>query len=368
MKSLYQKVKSRSKGCRDSDVRIKLNLFLLALKVGNVNEACARFGVSRQFYYKWWTRFERSKFSLSSLSEKSRRPNKSPSLTPAPVERAIRYYSKRHYGARQIEAHLKREGESMKRSRTTICHILNGRKKSTRGKRARFKTHQKRYELVIPGQRLQMDVKYVPYEVGGSKAYSYVIVDECTRWRFAHTYLSLDAGTTVVFLEAALKACPFPINCIQTDNGQEFTYKLNPLARHIEHPVDTWCNTRGIEHRLIPPGVKELNGKVERSHRIDMQYFYWRAPSHDLEKFVRAQRFWIGFYNAHRLHGGIGYLTPLEKLNERIKTLQTEVLSDPKLEQLRLKFIAGKPKELEPQDRQILALELELQQLLNKIA
>jgi transposase InsO family protein len=368
VKSLYQKVKARSKGCRDSDVRIKLNLFLLALKLGNVSEACARFGFSRQFYYKWWTRFERSKLSLASLCEKSRRPRRSPNRTPHSVEKAIRYYSARHYGARQIEAHLKREGDAMKRSRTTICHILNGRKKRRLGKRARLKTHQKRYELVIPGQRLQMDVKYVPYEVDGQKAYSYVIIDECTRWRFAHTFLSLDAGTTVVFLEMFLRVCPFPVSCIQTDNGQEFTYRLNPVMSHREHPVDTWCNAKSIRHRLIPPGVKELNGKVERSHRIDMQYFYWKAPSHDLQKFIRAQYFWIGFYNAHRLHGGIGYLTPLEKLSERRKTLQMQSQPTPELEALRLKFLAGQPKELNQQDRQIQALEQELQRLLKIVA
>src|SRR5579864_8025768 len=79
------------------------------------------------------------------------------------------------------------------------------------------------------------------------------------------------------FLEMAMRVCPFPMACIQTDNGQEFTYRLNPIAQHIEHPVDIWCKEKNIRHRLIPPGVKELNGKVERSHRIDMQYFYWKA-------------------------------------------------------------------------------------------
>jgi len=118
---------------------------------------------------------------------------------------------------------------------------------------------------------MQMDVKYVLYLVDGKKAYSYVIIDECTRWRFAKTYDSLDEGTTICFLGEFVQVRPFPIHTIQTDNGQEFTYKLNPVAQHLEHKVDLWCKARGILHRLIPPGVKELNGKVERSHHIDMQ-------------------------------------------------------------------------------------------------
>jgi len=246
---------------------------------------------------------------------------------------------------------------------------MNGRKQIKRGPRARLKTHQKRYELPIPGQRLQMDVKYVPYLVDGKKAYSYVIVDECTRWRFAKTYDSLSEGMTERFLDEFEKVCPFPVRTIQTDNGQEFTYKLNPVARHLKHSVDEWCRRRGIRHRLIPPGVKELNGKVERSHRIDMHYFYWKAPSHCLEAFNRAQRRWMAYYNSERLHGGIGFLTPLEKLKERAAALKLESVP-PELEEFRLKFLASQTISpmISKQDRQIRKLEEELTQLLKKIA
>src|SRR5271170_6858923 len=121
---LYQKVKKKAKGCRDPDVRIKINLFLLALKLDNVSEACSRRGFSRQFHNRWWNRFVDSGFSLASLNERSRKPKKSPNKTPDSVEKVIRYYSGKKCGARMIEANLKREDEKMKRSRTTICHIL----------------------------------------------------------------------------------------------------------------------------------------------------------------------------------------------------------------------------------------------------
>jgi transposase InsO family protein len=364
---LYKKLKNKARGTRNRDVRIKIELFLLALKLDNVSEACSRRGFSRKFYYKWWNRFEKSGHQLSALEEKSRRPKRSPNKTPEHIEKKIRYLDKKRHGSRQIEAHLKRS--ECKRSRTTICHILNGRKKIKRGPRERLKTHQKRYELPIPGQRLQMDVKYVPCLIDHKQAYSYVIIDECTRWRFAKTYFTLDAGTTVQFLNEFKLICPFPIHTIQTDNGQEFTYKLNPVAQHIEHPVDTWCKEQGIRHRLIPPGVKELNGKVERSHRIDMQYFYWKASSHCLDAFNREQRAWLRYYNTERLHGGIAFMTPLEKLTERVKTLKTQTL-DPQWELFKLKFLNSQTITVlaTKQDRQIHSLESELTQLLKKIA
>jgi hypothetical protein len=38
-------------------------------------------------------------------------------------------------------------------------------------RRVRLKKHRKRYELVIPGQRLQLDVKYTPMKVEGKTAF-----------------------------------------------------------------------------------------------------------------------------------------------------------------------------------------------------
>jgi transposase len=366
---LYRKIKRKARSTRDRDVRIKLELFLLALKLNNVTEACARRGFSRRFYYRWWGRFERSGFSLASLQERKRTPKRQPGRSSKDVEKRIHWYRRRRYGCRQIQALLARH-HGIKLSRTTICHILNGRKKVKRNARARLKLHRKRYELLIPGQRLQLDVEYVPYPVAGARAFTYVIVDECTRWRFARAYFTLDETTTLGFLEEFKKVCPFPVHTIQTDNGFEFTYALNPQISAVrEHGMTQWCKAHGIRHRLIPPGVKELNGKVERSHRIDAQYFYWRAPSHDLAKFNRALTFWIGYYNHHRLHGGLSYITPMEKLAERRKTLKSEGVPQ-EWREFKLKFLESRSKGYPEtnQDRQIQALEHELQTLLKKVA
>lgn len=357
---LYKKLKQKARNTRDRAVRQKIELFLLALKLESVSEACARRGFSRKFYYKWWNRFQRSGFALESLQEKSRRPQRISNQIPAKVEAAIKYYQKKKHGSRLTQAYLRRQKITL--SRSTICHVFNGRKKGKKTKRERIKTHQKRYELPIPGQRFQMDVKYVPTLVDQKKAYTYVIIDECTRWRFARAYDSLCEGTTVKFLEEFLEHCPFPIACIQTDNGQEFTYKLNPLCQQIEHKMDQWCKKNAIHHQLIPPGVKELNGKVERSHRIDMHYFYWRAPCHTLEAFNSALSNWMYYYNYHRPHGGIQFLTPIEKLQERFTHLKSQTLDSP-LEILRLKFIQSNPMSSKL-DRQIQSLELDLRKLL----
>jgi len=317
-----QELKSQT---RSHDTKLKLNLFIKAIKLGNVSEACSRMGMGRTFYYKWWRRLQRSDFKLESLSELSRKPHFPHRKTSPEIESRIFYLKELSHGALMIQGILLRE--DIKISVPTISHILNDRKKVTIEERKRLNPHNKRYELPVPGQRLQMDVKYVPHKVEGKRAFTYVAIDECTRWRFVYTYDHLDHGTTVEFLEMLKEACPFPIVCIQTDNGFEFTMKLNPhMPKDYEHPMDTWCHKNDIVHRLIPPGVKELNGKVERSHRIDDQYFYWKAPDKCLKTFNEKQQEWMKYYNEERPHYGIGFLTPVEKLKERLLNLRQEVL------------------------------------------
>jgi transposase InsO family protein len=365
VRDLYRELKQKARGCRDRDVRIRLELVLLVIKLGNVSVACSRLGFSRKFYYKWWRRLKAAKYELWGLEEYSRRPKRSPKQIAKKLEQAIGWYARRQYGSRMIKAMLFREGSGV--GKTTICHVLNDRRPPIKTRKNRLKKHRRRYELAIPGQRFQLDVKYVPEFVAGKRAYNYVIVDECTRWRYARAYDSLCEGTTVDFLESFKRHCPFPIHCIQTDNGQEFTYRLNPIAQHLEHKMDRWCDANGIRHQLIPPGVKELNGKVERSHRIDEQYFYWKAPTHSIAVFNLQQGIWMANYNGKRPHGGIEYMTPFEKLAERRQALKSEII-DARFELLRLKFLAEPPKEPTKQERQLLsidALHLELKKRLN---
>jgi transposase InsO family protein len=326
---------------RSHDIKLKLNLFIKALKLQNVAEACSRMGMGRTFYYKWWKRLKDSDYNLESLNELSRKPRSSPNKTSPEIEAKIFDLKALSHGALMIHGILLRD--KIKLSVPTIGHILNERKEVTIPERKRLNPHNKRYELPIPGQRLQMDVKYVPHKVEGKRAYTYVAVDECTRWRFVYTFDYLDHGATVVFLEMLKEACPFPIVCIQTDNGFEFTMKLNPhMPKDYEHPMDRWCRENDVVHRLIPPGVKELNGKVERSHRIDDQYFYWKAPDKCLKTFNEKQQEWIGYYNEKRPHYGIGFLTPVEKLQERLLNLGQEVLPQ-EIQWIRNQFLMEAP-------------------------
>ena len=317
---LRQKLRAQTRKCRDRDLRIKVELILLVHQLGSVSEACARRGFSRKFYYKWWNRLKKKKYSIAALQEKSRRPKSSPLRISKNIENKIKLLRRKRYGSRMIKAFLSREGIEL--SHSTISHVLRERIRKPQRRRRSLKAHPRRYELHIPGQRFQMDVKYAPHRVQNQQVYVYVAIDECTRWRYAFAYRNLNENSTVDFLKRLKRLCPFPIQKIQTDNGWEFTYRFFGPKKQ-QHPMDKWCEENNVEHSLIPPGEKELNGKVERSHRIDEDYFYWRASTSDFVLFRRQLGHWMQFYNHLRPHGGAQYKTPIEKLKEATRLLKT---------------------------------------------
>ena len=134
-------------------------------------------------------------------------------------------------------------------------------------------------EIMIPGEKVQIDVKEVPYNClrgdalkYGKHFYQWTAIDECTRFRFVYAFEEHTPENTVKFLKMLLKEFPFKIRAIQTDNGTEFTYKF--ISDTEISPLDKALQTLKIPHILIPPRTPWHNGKVERSHRNDQRYFY----------------------------------------------------------------------------------------------
>ena len=96
-----------------------------------------------------------------------------------------------------------------------------------------------------------------------------------------------------------------------TDNGAEFQ-----SAFHW-HVLD-----RGIRHTYIKPATPRLNGKVERSHRIDAEEFYRMLDGvviDDTEMFNDRLQQWEDHYNFDRPHGSLGGQTPYERLKQKTR-------------------------------------------------
>lgn len=73
-----------------------------------------------------------------------------------------------------------------------------------------------------------------------------------------------------------------------------------------------------IRHVYIRPRTPHLNGKVERSHRVDEQEFYQLLDkdgiADDIHLYNDKLREWEDYYNYHRPHGALDGQTPYERL------------------------------------------------------
>lgn len=81
------------------------------------------------------------------------------------------------------------------------------------------------------GQRVQIDVKHFPAacivgDAEGEKFYQYTAIDEFSRFRYIEDFWEISTYSSMVFLEYMLKVFPFPIECVQPDNGFKFTKRF----------------------------------------------------------------------------------------------------------------------------------------------
>ncbi len=75
-----------------------------------------------------------------------------------------------------------------------------------------------------------------------------------------------------------------------------------------------------VGHVYIKPATPRLNGKVERSHRIDAEESYRLLEGvtiDDTDMFNDRLREWEDYYNFERPHGGLDGQTPYERLKQK---------------------------------------------------
>ena len=143
-------------------------------------------------------------------------------------------------------------------------------------KKKKLRKNKPYQRAAYPGQKLQLDVKYVPSEcvADGQKYYQFTAKDECTRWTYREMYAEHSTYSAHDFLLKLIQTAPFPIREIQTDNGTEFTNALLVVkAKHKTMFEEALAQMDILYHR-IRIATPRHNGKVERQHRTDTLRFY----------------------------------------------------------------------------------------------
>ena len=209
-------------------MRFRQALIEYSLKYG-VTKAAIRYKVNRQYVYRWRKRYDGT---LQSLCDKSHRPHHHPNQHTAEELKLIADMRKRNTNAGLVVFWVKLRQRGYSRSITGLYRIL--RKMGQMAvKPPNPKYIPKPYEkMLYPGQRVQIDVKVVPTacivgDAADKKFYQYTAIDEYSRFRYLEAFEEHSSYSSAVFLEHMIKAFKFPIKCVQTDNGMEFTKRLS---------------------------------------------------------------------------------------------------------------------------------------------
>ena len=254
-----------------------------------VTKAAIRYKTSRQNIYRWRKKYDGN---IRSLADRSHRPHSHPNQHTEDEIMLVKNMRRRNPYAGLVVFWVKLRQRGYTRSISGLYRLL----KRIDGKPIKLpnpKEKTKPYEqMQYPGQRVQIDVKFVPSAclVGDAKQekfYQYTFIDEYSRFRYLEAFKEHSTYSSTQFLLHVIEKFPYAIECVQTDNGFEFT---NRMSNSKVKPLTLFEKTlaqMGIGHKLIKPFTPKHNGKVERSHRKDNQEFYARHTFFSFEDFKK---------------------------------------------------------------------------------
>ena len=288
-------------------------------KVHGVTKAAKEFNVSRQTIYRWRKRYDGTE---ESLKPKSRRPHHHPNEHSQEELELIKEMRVKypHDGLNIFWHRLCCAGYT--RSMPALFRVMR-RLDLYRAKPQNPKYIPKPYEpALFPGQKVQIDVKIVPKSciVGvagalGQKFYQYTAIDECTRMRYLGAFEEHSTFSSMIFLQQLVRAFPFKICKVQTDNGFEFTKRFSRAKVTDKTLFEAQLEAYHIDYQRIRPYTPRHNGKVERSHRKDNEYFYALNQFESFEDFRQKLATWNLFSNDLPMRP-LGFQSPRQVLSQ----------------------------------------------------
>ena len=297
-----------------------------------VKKASIQFNEWPKTIYRWRERYDGK---IESLKDKSRRPHSHPNQHTKEEIKLIRDYKRNNKETGLVVLWIKLREAGYTRTIQGLYHVLQRLgiyEKEPR--KAKEEEKVEKIEVTYPGEKVQIDVKYVPtkcltkeLQEKGEKFYQYTAIDEFTRIRYTwftnehSTYMSSE------FVKRVVRYYPFKIETIQTDNGFEFTNRLNwnKTKRNEKTMFETTIEKLGIKYRQIKPYTPKENGKVERSHRKDQERFYYKKVFYSLEDLRNRGRDWRKEYNNFPMRP-LGWLSPNEFL-KRYKSQEESLVT-----------------------------------------
>ena len=258
------------------DMKFRYSLMKYAEKYG-VARASRKYNKGASYIYFWKARYDGS---IESLACRSRRPHSHPNQHTEAELKLIGDMRRRNpkLGIVELWSRLRKRGYS--RCIESLWRVLRREGLAAKEKPRKKYTPKPYEQMQYPGQRVQIDVKVVPRSCIADpelKLYQYTAIDEYSRYRILGAYPEQSTYSSAHFLRHVVEAFRrkgVTVECVQTDNGFEFTNRFSNSKRDIPTLFESTAAELGIRHKLIRPYTPRHNGKVERSHREDQKRFY----------------------------------------------------------------------------------------------
>ena len=303
------------------DILYKQSVVKYSFKHG-VTKAAIKFKMHRKTIYRWRERYDGT---AQSLKNKSRRPHSHPKQHTEEEIKLIKNYKYKNKDTGLVVLWVKLRRAGYTRTITSLYRVMQRigiyNKAPSKKKEYEPKPYQ---QMTYPGERIQIDVKYVPaksltkeVKEKEGRYYQYTAIDEYTRQRVLWASKEHSTYASTEFLKIIKKKFKYKIECIQTDNGAEFTNRLTTY-REKKTLFEKALEEAGIRHKLIKPKTPRHNGKVERSHRKDQERFYHNKVFCSFEDFKNRLKYWEKEYNNFPMKP-LNWLSPNEKYLEYIQ-------------------------------------------------
>ena len=242
-----------------------------------VSRASRKYNKARSYIYFWKARWDGS---TESLLCQSKRPHSHPNQHTEEELKLIRDMRRRNptLGLPELWYRLKQRGYT--RRPESLFRVMRRLELIPAATPKKTYTPKPYEQMTYPGQRVQVDVKVVPRSCIADpelRLFQYTAIDEYSRLRFLGAYEEQSTFSSADFLEkmaAWFRRRGVTVECVQTDNGFEFTIRFNSNASGKLTLFEATAQKLCIRHKLIRPYTPRHNGKVERSHREDQRRFY----------------------------------------------------------------------------------------------
>ena len=297
------------------DMKYRQSLMKYAEKYG-VSRAGRKYNKARSYIYFWKARWNGT---VESLCCQSRRPHSHPNQHTEEELKLIRDMRRRNptLGLPELWCRLCKRGYT--RRPESLFRVMRRLELLPAPKPKKVYTPKPYEQMTYPGQRVQVDVKVVPRSCIADpelRLFQYTAIDEYSRMRFLGAYEEQSTYSSADFLEkmtAWFRRRGVTVECVQTDNGFEFTNRFSNSKQDIPTRFEKTAVRLGIRHKLIRPYTPRHNGKIERSHREDQKRLYDSHRFFSLNDFAHQ----LAVHNArsnHRQMRPLNWLSPFDAL------------------------------------------------------